>query len=76
MCSARTAATEAPCAETPTPLPTSLAEGLDPLAGDSVLRIGAPLVDCFMRVKRAEAARFEQVAYKDEWRRREYFSRF
>ncbi|HSC01236.1 MAG TPA: glutamine synthetase, partial [Burkholderiaceae bacterium] len=72
------AATEAPYAAAPTPLPMSLAEGLDALAGDVVLRegIGAPLVDCFMRVKRAEAARFEQAADKDEWQRREYFSRF
>jgi len=31
---------------------------------------------CFTRVKRAELARFEQAADKDEWQRREYFSRF
>ena len=37
---------------------------------------GAPLIECFTRVKRAELARFEQAADKDEWQRREYFSRF
>jgi glutamine synthetase len=37
---------------------------------------GAPLVGWFTRIKRAEITRFEQVADKDEWQRREYFSRF
>jgi len=40
-------------------------------------RIGTPLIDCCMRIKRAELARFEQVVDKDERQRREYyFSRF
>jgi glutamine synthetase len=72
------AATDAPYATAATPLPTSLPEALDALAHDRVLveGIGAPLIDCFVRVKRAEQARFEQAADKDEWQRREYFSRF
>jgi len=72
------AATDAPYAAAATPLPTSLPEALDALAHDRLLvdGIGAPLIDCFVRVKRAEQARFEQAADKDEWQRREYFSRF
>jgi len=70
-------ATEAPYAAAATPLPTSLPEALDALAGDAALTegFGTPLIDCFIRVKRAEAARFEQAADKDDWQRREYFSR-
>jgi glutamine synthetase len=72
------AATDAPYASGPTPLPTSLGEALDALAQDHTLvrAFGAPLIECFTRVKRAEVARFEQADDKDEWQRREYFSRF
>ena len=41
-----------------------------------VRAFGAPFVDCLIRTKRAELARYEQAADKDEWQRREYFSRF
>jgi glutamine synthetase len=72
------AATDSPYAAGATPLPTSLGEALDALAQDRALSeaFGAPLIECFARVKRAELARFEQAADKDEWQRREYFSRF
>jgi glutamine synthetase len=71
-------ATDSPYAAGATPLPTSLGEALGALAGDAALTdaFGAPLIDCFMRAKRAEVARFEQAADKDDWQRREYFSRF
>jgi glutamine synthetase len=72
------AATDAPYAAGATQLPTSLGEALDALAQDRVLTeaFGAPLIECFTRVKRAELVRFEQAADKDVWQRREYFSRF
>jgi glutamine synthetase len=71
------AASDTPYAAGATLLPTSLGEALDALAQDRVLveAFGAPLIECFTRVKRAELARFEQAADKDEWQRREYFSR-
>jgi glutamine synthetase len=70
--------TDSPYAAGATLLPTSLGEALDALAGDRTLveAFGARLIECFTRVKRAELARFEQAADKDEWQRREYFSRF
>jgi glutamine synthetase len=72
------AATDAPYAGSAPPLPTSLGEALDALAADSTFAqgFGAAFIDCFLRVKRAEVARHEQAADKDEWQRREYFSRF
>jgi len=71
-------ATDAPYAEAATRLPTTLGEALDALAADDVLTrgLGAAFTACFTRIKRAELARFEQAADKDEWQRREYFSRF
>jgi len=71
-------ATEQPYAAGATPLPTSLGEALDALAHDHALveAFGAPLIEWFTRVKRAELARFEQAADKDDWQRREYFGRF
>jgi len=71
-------ATDSPYAAGGTPVPTSLGEALDALAQDRVLveGFGTPLIDCFTRIKRAEVARFEQADDKDEWQRREYFSRF
>ena len=71
-------ATDAPYAGSAPPLPTSLADALDALAVDGALveGFGAAFIDCFVRIKRAEIARHEQAADKDEWQRREYFSRF
>jgi glutamine synthetase len=71
-------ATSSPYGAGDTSLPMSLGEALDALAQDRALTdgFGASLIECFTRVKRAELARFEQAADKDEWQRREYFSRF
>ncbi len=71
-------ATDAPYAGRTALLPTSLGAALQALAGDAVLprALGTSFVDCFARIKRAEAARYEAAADKDEWQRREYFSRF
>ena len=71
-------ATDSPYAAGAPPLPTSLGEALDALQQDRALvdAFGAPLVGWFTRIKRAEITRFEQAADKDEWQRREYFSRF
>ena len=70
-------ATETPYAQG-TRLPTGLGEALEALAGDAVLRaaFGAPLMSLYMQIKRSELERFEAAANKDEWLRREYFSRF
>jgi glutamine synthetase len=72
------AATDAPYAAGATMLPTTLGDALQALSGDATLvrAFGAPFVDCLVRTKRAELARYEQAADKDEWQRREYFSRF
>jgi glutamine synthetase len=71
-------ATAAPYAEGSNRLPTTLGEALDALAADDVLTrgFGAAFIDCFTGIKRAELARYEQADDKDEWQRREYFSRF
>jgi glutamine synthetase len=71
-------ATDAPYAGTATLLPTTLGDALDALADDNVLAqgLGAPLMHCFNRVKRAELARHDEAADKDAWQRREYFSRY
>jgi glutamine synthetase len=60
------------------PLPASLGEGLDALAADSTLcaAFGAPLIALYCAIKRSELERHDAAADKDEWMRREYFSRF
>lgn len=71
-------ATDAPYAGTADLLPTALGDALDALAADTTLvqAFGTAFVDCFVRIKRGELARYEQANDKDEWQRREYFSRF
>ena len=71
-------ATDAPYAGNASLLPTTLGEALDALSADTTLvqAFGAPFVDYFVHIKRAELARHEQANDKDEWQRREYFSRF
>jgi glutamine synthetase len=71
-------ATNAPYAASATLLPTTLGDALQALAGDALLvrAFGPMFVDCLLRTKRAELARYEQAADKDAWQRREYFSRF
>ena len=58
-------------------LPTSLGEALEALQADTVLTqaFGASFVDYFSQIKRSEWLRFEQASDKDEFQRREYFSR-
>jgi glutamine synthetase len=65
-------------AEGSTRLPTSLGEALAALAEDAVITraFGAPLVHAYTAIKRSELARYEAAADKDEWQRREYFSRY
>jgi glutamine synthetase len=57
-------------------LPRSLAEALVALEGDAVARegFGDGFVDYFLRLKRAEIARFEAEVH--EWEQREYFELF
>jgi glutamine synthetase len=72
------AATDAPYADAATLLPTTLGAALDALAADPAIvnAFGAPFIDCFTRVKRSELARHDEADDKDDWQRREYFSRF
>ncbi|MEO5672070.1 MAG: glutamine synthetase, partial [Ramlibacter sp.] len=71
-------ATDAPYASAGEMLPTSLGEALDALLSDAMLctGFGQAFVDYFVRIKRAEQLRWEQAEDKDEFQRREYFSRF
>jgi len=71
-------ATDAPYADGAARLPTTLAEALDALHADDVLTqgFGPKFVDCFANIKRVECSRYEAADDKDEWQRREYFSRF
>jgi glutamine synthetase len=71
-------ATDAPYASAAPKLPTSLGEALEALRGDSVLTagFGAPFVNYFNRIKQFELLRWEQAEDKDDFQRREYFSRF
>jgi glutamine synthetase len=65
-------------AEGSTRLPASLGEALAALADDAVITraFGAPLVHAYTAIKRSELARHEAAADRDEWQRREYFSRY
>lgn len=75
-------ATDAPYAEVgadaDAKLPTSLGEALQALQGDTRLAeaFGRSFVDYFLRIKQSELSRFEQAEDKDDFHRREYFSRF
>jgi glutamine synthetase len=70
-------ATDAPYASSAAKLPTSLGEALDALKADTVLTagFGPAFVNYFSRVKQSELTRWEQAEDKDEFQRREYFSR-
>jgi glutamine synthetase len=72
------AATNAPYASADARLPTSLGEALEALAKDEVLSaaFGTAFIDYFTQVKRSELLRYDQAQDKDEFQRREYFSRF
>ena len=70
-------ATDAPYASTAAKLPTSLGEALDALRADTVLTtgFGEAFINYFVRVKQSELTRFDLAEDKDEFQRREYFSR-
>jgi len=58
-------------------LPTRLEDALNALAADGPLRaaFGDDFVEYILRIKRMEVARYAESADKDEFQRREYFSR-
>jgi glutamine synthetase len=70
-------ATSAPYGHESARLPTSLTEAIDALHANQPLSscFGAEFINYFARVKRAEASRFEAAEDKQEFQRREYFSR-
>ncbi|MBA3774809.1 MAG: glutamine synthetase [Ramlibacter sp.] len=70
-------ATDAPYTDAALKLPSSLGEALDALHADAamVAAFGPAFIDYFARIKRSELARFEQSDDKEEFQRREYFSR-
>ncbi len=59
-------------------LPASLGAALDALHADGALceAFGAELIACWTRIKRSEQARFDAAGDKEQWQRREYFSRY
>jgi glutamine synthetase len=71
-------ATDAPYGPSAARLPTSLGEALEALRADSVLTagFGEGFVNYFDRIKQSELSRWEQSEDKDDFQRREYFSRF
>jgi glutamine synthetase len=71
-------ATDAPYAGGAEYLPTSLGQALDALRADATLcqAFGPDFIHYFCRVKQSEQQRFEEAADKDDFQRREYFSRF
>jgi len=70
-------ATDAPYGTEAAKLPTTLGDALDALAADTTLgaAFGDDFVAYFQRIKRSEANRYDEAADKDEFQRREYFSR-
>jgi len=70
-------ATDSPYGNAAESLPTSLGEGLQALHDDPVLcaAFGEPFITYFSRIKQSEQQRFEQAADRDDFQRREYFSR-
>lgn len=71
-------ATDAPYASADPRLPASLGEALDALQEDAALKaaFGEAFIGYFTRIKQSELLRHEQAEDKDEFQRREYFSRF
>jgi glutamine synthetase len=72
------AATDAPYAEGDKKLPASLSQALQALQNDDALTaaFGADFVRLLTCIKEAEARRFDEAEDKDDFQRREYFSRF
>lgn len=72
------AATNAPYGDADVRLPTSLGDALEALQGDSTLvqAFGTAFIHYFTRIKQSELSRYELAEDKDDFQRREYFSRF
>ncbi len=70
-------ATDAPYGQASEKIPTQLGDALRALQADTVLTqaFGKDFIDYFQRIKQSELDRHEQAADKDDWQRREYFSR-
>jgi glutamine synthetase len=70
-------ATDAPYGDAAVKLPTSLGEALDALQADEALvnAFGSSFINYFTRIKQSEITRHEQAVDRDDWQRREYFSR-
>ena len=70
-------ATDAPYGSDAEKIPTSLGEALDALKVDTVLAaaFGETFVSYLTRIKQAEITRHAEAEDKDDWQRREYFSR-
>jgi glutamine synthetase len=70
-------ATQSPYGNEGARLPTSLGEALEALRADGVLceAFGTPFIDYFERIKQSELQRHDQALDKDDFMRREYFSR-
>jgi glutamine synthetase len=70
-------ATQAPYGSEGARLPTSLGEALQALRADTALceAFGTPFIDYFERIKQSELLRHDQAQDKDDFMRREYFSR-
>ena len=58
-------------------IPASLPAALEALAADAWLRehLGEAFLTWYLQIKRQEAQRFEQAEDRDDFARREYFSR-
>ena len=70
-------ATDAPYGEAGEKIPTSLGDALDALRDNAVLgqAFGKSFINYFTHIKQSEITRHEQATDKDDWQRREYFSR-
>ncbi len=70
-------ATDTPYGQSADNLPTSLGEALDAMVADRTLAaaFGQDFIDYFHQCKRSEARRYDEAPDKDEFQRREYFSR-
>jgi len=70
-------ATDAPYGGSAEKIPSSLGEALEALKADATLAagMGDTFIDCFTHIKQAEISRHDGAEDKDDWQRREYFSR-
>ena len=71
-------ATDSPYGHDGERLPTSLPEAVQALRADPamVAGLGTDFVDYFTQIKASEIARYDAAEDKDDFQRREYFSRF